>query len=203
MTKIILADDHHLFNDGLKLMLSNNFIVLKQVFHGHDVMPAIIQHKPDLVILDINMPGINGLDIGKQIKKDYPKIKIVFLSMYQESNFIQAAKNLGAEGYLLKDSSSEEIIASLHKVVAGVKVYKEELASVNLHHEDFFVKNFALSNREVEVIKHIKNGLNTEEIADTLCLSYETIKTHRKNIFFKLNISKASELITFAVKYGI
>lgn len=202
MIRILIADDHELFNDGLKHMLKDEYPEIVQVFHGKSVLHEIQQKTPHLVILDINLPGSNGIDLGKIIRKDFPEIHLIFLSMYREPAFIKAAEELGARGYLFKDSGRLEILADIKRVLAKetVFVYNE---SGNLHAEDYFVKNFSLSKREVEVIRLIRQGLSSEKIAETLCLSYETVKSHRKNIFFKLKINKVTDLITFSINHGI
>lgn len=205
MKKILLADDHQIFNDGLKLILTPHFYVVSQVFHGRNVIHELQKHQPEIAVLDINLPGISGLEVGKEIKKNYSYFKLVYLSMYSEYNFIKAAKELNADGYLLKDTSSEKIIHSLIRISEGEKVFDEVLLSQNpnLHHDDYFVKQYALSKRELEVISLIRLGFSTEEISMKLFVSTETIKSHRKNIFLKLGISKVTELINFANKYNL
>lgn len=202
MTKILIADDHRLFNDGLKYTFDGLYTIVSQVFHGRDVLPEVLKHSPHLVFLDINLPGMNGLELGKILKKDFPEIKLLYLSMYNESSFIRSAKELGANGYLLKDSSGDEIVDAVKKILEGGSVFCE-IRESNLHHEDYFVKNFSLSKREVEVISLIRQGCSSEEIAKKMHLSYETIKSHRKNIFYKLNISKVSELVRFAIQFNL
>ncbi len=205
MIKLLIADDHRLFNDGLKHIVENHYQVVSQVYLGYEVLSEIHKHTPHVVLLDINMPGQNGLDIGRAMKSDFPKVKLIFISMYNESNFIKAAKDLGADAYLLKDSGAREILDAVAKVLQGEKVFDPRLEDncPNLHHEDYFVKNFSLSKREVEVIRHIRNGLKTEEIARKMFLSYETVKSHRKNIFFKLKITSVAELIAFAIEQQV
>ena len=202
MTKILIADDHRLFNDGLKHTFSGLCTVVSQVFHGRDVIPEVLRHSPHLVFLDINLPGVNGLELGRILKKDFPQIKLLYLSMYNEDSFIKSAKELGASGYLLKDSSGDEIVDAVKKILEGASVFCE-IRERNLHHEDYFVKNFSLTKRELEVIRHIRQGRSSEEIARKMCLSFETIKSHRKNIFYKLNISKVSELVHFAIRFNL
>ena len=200
MTTVLIAEDHQIFNYGLKALLSDDFLIIGQVFNGKEVIPSVQKYTPDILVLDINMPLKNGLDIGKELKTSYPKIKLFYLSMYSELSFLKTAKELGADGYFLKDSAGSEIVAALKKFGLGQKIFdpKLEETPINLHHEDYFVKNFSLSKREVEIIRLLKQNKSTEEIAKQLFLSFETIKSHRKNIYLKLSINKISELINFA-----
>jgi DNA-binding NarL/FixJ family response regulator len=125
--------------------------------------------------------------------------------MYAEQSFLKTAKEIGADGYLLKDTDSYEMVEAIKKIGEGQKVFDPRLneSQVNLHHEDHFVKQYSLSKREIEVIGFIKQSLNTEQIADKMCISYETVKSHRKNIFLKLGFNKSSELVQFAIEHGI
>lgn len=203
--KILLVDDHRLFNDGIKRLLSENFDIVAQVFDGKEVIHNITLHNPDIVMLDINLPHRKGLEIGREIKQLYPKIKVVFLSMYNESGFVNVAKEMNADGYLLKDSESHTLINALSQINAGGVFFDPSLtlAKHNLHHDDYFAKTYSLSKREVEIIKLMKEGKTTESIAQQLFVSFETIKSHRKNIYLKLGIASLAELILFAVEEGI
>jgi DNA-binding NarL/FixJ family response regulator len=203
--EIIIADDHKLFNNGLKQLLSDDFNVIAQIYDGRDVIPTVLLRIPQLIILDINLPNIKGLEIGKELKRSYENLKVVFITMYSESAFIKAAKDNNADGYILKESESDYLIKSLKSVLDGAKVFDNKLdTSVpNLHHDDFFVKEYSLSKREVEIIGLIRQGSSTSQIATALFVSDETVKSHRKNIFFKLGINKSSELIKFAIEKGI
>ena len=204
MTKILIADDHQLYSDGLKYTLEKEFNVVSQIFHGRDVLFEIQRHFPHLAILDINLPGTNGLDLGRIIRSDFPEVKVVFLSMYREEAFVKIAREIGAYGYFCKESSGSDILQGIKRVLRGEAVFETHPPEIrSVHSGDYFVKTFSLSRRELEVIKQIRLGLSSEQIAEAMCLSYETIKSHRKNIFFKLNISKVSELIAFAIKNGI
>lgn len=203
--KLLIADDHTLFNEGIKQLISDYYYVVGQVFDGKEVLLAIQITQPDVILLDINLPSINGFDLAKEIKQSFSWLKIIFLSMYTESRFIERAKQLQVHGYLLKNSRKEELVKGVDAVLAGEIYYDPRLSltTPNLHHDDFFVKRFSLTPREVEIIKMIRDGLNTSEIAEKLFLGLETVKTHRKNIYFKLSISKLTELIKFAIDNNI
>ena len=203
--KLLIADDHTLFNEGIKQLLSDNYEIVAQVYDGKGVLPAIHLKSPDVILLDINLPSINGFDLAKEIKRSFESLKIIFLSMYDENKFIEQAQQLHVHGYMLKHSTKEELIESIESVLSDKIYYDPKLkkSHSSLHHEDFFVKQFSLTPREIEIIKLIKIGMDTANIAEKLFLSEETVKSHRKNIYFKLNINKVAELIAFADKNGI
>jgi DNA-binding NarL/FixJ family response regulator len=203
--EILIADDHKLFNDGLKQILSDDFDIMAQVFDGKDVLTTVTKKNPDLILLDINLPNIKGLEIAKELKHSFPKIKVVFITMYSEDAFVKAAKDLMVDGYILKESESDFLVSSLKTILSGKTIFDPKLnASIqNLHHEDYFVKEFSLSKREVEIIELLKNGDSSNEIGKKLIVSFETIKSHKKNIYLKLGINKLSDLIKFAVEKGL
>ncbi len=203
--KILIADDHTLFNEGIKQLLFDTYDIVSQIYDGKEVLAAIHLHRPDVILLDINLPSINGFDIAQNIKKSFDSLKIIFLSMYSESDFIEQAKQIPVHGYMLKHSTKEELIESINAVMADKDYYDPKLTKSNksLHQDDFFVKQFALSNREVEVIKFIARGLSSRQIGEAIFLSEETIKSHRKNIHYKLGITNVAELVDFAIKTGI
>jgi DNA-binding NarL/FixJ family response regulator len=202
---LLIADDHTLFNEGVKQLLSDHYEIVAQVYDGKEVLPTIHLKNPDVILLDINLPSINGFDLAEEIKRSFESLKIIFLSMYDETKFIEQSQQLQVHGYMLKHSTKEELTISIESVLAGTIYYDPKLkkSQTNLHHDDFFVKQFSLTPREIEIIKLIKTGMDTAKIAEKLFLSEETIKSHRKNIYFKLNINKVAELIAFADKNGI
>jgi len=203
--KLLIADDHTLFNEGVKQLISDHYNIVGQVFDGKDVFTMVLVTRPDVILLDINLPSINGFDLAAELKKSFETIKIVFLSMYTEARFIEQSKQLKVDGYLLKNSTKEELIVGIDSVLNGESYYDPKLNQPrqNLYHDDYFVKQFSLTPREVEIIRMIKDGLSTGEIAEKLFLGLETVKTHRKNIYFKLSITKSTELIKFALENNI
>ncbi|WP_435353284.1 response regulator [Emticicia sp. SJ17W-69] len=203
--KLLIADDHTLFNEGVKQLISDHYNIVGQVFDGKDVLTMAMVTRPDVILLDINLPSINGFDLAAELRKSFETIKIIFLSMYTEARFIEQSKQLKVDGYLLKNSTKEELILGIDCVLNGENYYDPKLNQPrqNLYHDDFFVKQFSLTPREVEIIRMIKTGLSTGEIAEKLFLGLETVKTHRKNIYFKLSITKSTELIKFALENNI
>lgn len=202
---IIIADDHKLFNYGLYQILSTDFNIIAQIFDGREVIPTVLKKIPNLILLDINLPNVKGFEIAKELKHSFSKIKVVFITMYSEDSFVKTAKDLNVDGYILKESESDFLIASLKSILEGNCVFDPKLASqkTNLHHDDFFVKEYSLSKREIEIIKLLKNGDSSVQIAEKLFVSYETVKSHKKNIYLKLGINKLAELVQFAAANGI
>ncbi|GAB3998078.1 response regulator transcription factor [Spirosoma daeguense] len=207
-TNILIADDHQLFNDGLRNLLAfdgSPYRVVDQVYTGNDVIPAIHKANPDIVLLDINLPNRNGLDIARQIIREFSGIRVVMVSMYSYKKFVEEAKEIGVSGYLLKSASQNELIACLRNVRNGKSYFDSKLTEKNdgVVQEDEFVKRFKLSPREIEIIGLMKRGLSSQDIARQLFLAEETVKTHRKNIYFKLDINNLADLIRFANEQGI
>ena len=208
-TKILLVDDHHIFNEGLKLLINEQpeYIVCGQVYQSKDIFHAIERLRPQLILLDVNLKGINGIDIGKRVISDYPEIKVIVLTMYNQSKLMEESRKIGLHGYLIKDATTAKLLKGIETVLSGGFYFDNEISRGSQNDQDDFIDTFAqklnLTFREIEIIKLVKEGHTNEQIADQLHLSFFTIKTHRKNIYFKLGLSKVTELIDFAVKNGI
>ncbi|QIP12687.1 response regulator transcription factor [Spirosoma aureum] len=207
-TTVLIADDHQLFSDGLRTLLttaSTCYTVIGQVYDGRDVIPVIHKLQPDLVLLDINLPHRNGIEIARQIRLEFPKVRIVIVTMYSYQKLIEELQTVGVAGYLLKSASPDKLLACLESVISGRPYFDKPINDqiMNLYETDKFIKQFNLTPRELEIINLIRNSLSTSQIADQLFLSEQTVKTHRKNIYYKLGINKLSELIQFANEQGL
>lgn len=202
--KLLIIDDHRLFNDGLKSLLINEpfFTQIDQLYDSREVLNHLQLIDINIILLDFNMPHANGLEITTKIIQNYPQQKIIILSMYADLSQIEQFKKAGAKGYLLKTVDITELSDAIQKVNRG-QLYFPNKTKSNNHDEDDFLKKFKLTQREFEVIQLIKEGKNTNEMADKLNLSIHTVKTHRKNIHLKLNIQNQRELIKFAVENNI
>ncbi len=208
MTKILIADDHQLFNDGMKMMLSaeDNLQIVGQVFSGKDVLDAVHRTQPNLVLLDINMPHMNGLDVAEKLLKNYPNVRIIMLTMYSDRKFVEDCRRLGVPGYILKNSGVDEVLNAIETVLAGNRYYDPKLTkstTPNQHADDSFQKQFQLTKREIEIIGLVGQSFTNDEIAEKLFLSVATVKTHRNNINLKLGINKPADLVKFAVEHGL
>ena len=210
--KILLADDHTIVRQGLAKLLEGepNLEVVGEAEDGRQAVHQAQKLKPDIVIMDIAMPLLNGIEATRQIKKKSPRIKIIILSMHSHDRYISELIGLGASGYLLKDAGGEEIVKAVFAAVKG-DVYLSPNISRRViddylslkktsSREDLYAK---LSNREREVFQMIAEGRSTGEVADILCVSPSTVKTHRANIMEKLKIDNISQLVQFAIRLGI
>ncbi len=209
---IVLADDHTIVRQGLAKLLEAepNLQVIGEAEDGREAVSKVAKLNPDIVIMDIAMPLLNGIEATRQIKKAAAQTKVIILSMHSHDRYISELIGLGASGYLLKDSTGGEIVKAVTAAMKG-DVYLSPSISrrvvedyVNLKktssREDLYTK---LSNREREVFQIIAEGHTTKEISDILCVSPSTIKTHRANIMEKLQIDNTSRLIQFAIRLGI
>ena len=204
--KILLIDDHHLFNDGLKSLLSSeqNIEIVGQVYEAKGVLHAIQKFSPNLIFLDINLPDKNGIELAGEVLKNYPSVKIILLTMYSDSQIYKEALKTGVHGYILKNSSKQNLLSGIQIVINGKTYFDAKLnGKTEEAPSDDLAKKFALTAREKEIIKWVKAGLDSYQIADKTFLSYHTVKTHRRNIHFKLGTSTTSELIKFANENGI
>jgi DNA-binding NarL/FixJ family response regulator len=126
--KILIADDHQLFNEGVKIMLSTeNFEVIGQVYKGNEVIPFVLKNRPDIILLDMNMPNVMGMEVSKTIKKDFPEIKIIIVTTYSEHKFVEEFQKIGVDGYLLKNSSKDELLNALREVWEGKPFFDPKL----------------------------------------------------------------------------
>lgn len=205
-TKILLIDDHQLFNDGLKSLLSSEaqLEVVGQVFEAKNVLFQLQKLSPNLIFLDINLPDGSGIELSRNILKDFPNIKIILLTMYDDQQMLKEAKKAGVHGYILKNSSKKELLQGIFTVLEGKMYFDEKLKNkTEVQNKDNFSKKHNLTERESEIIRLVKAGLDSYQIAEKMSLSYLTIKTHRRNIHFKIGTSSTPEMIRFANENGI
>lgn len=211
-TKIILADDHALMRTGLKLMLASDssIDVIAEVSTGEELLDMLENIKADVLILDLSMPGMNGIDVIHEIKRREYIINILVLTMHTEEQYIKAVMNAGASGYVSKSAFDTELLTAV-KTVAEGKIYlnsKHALLMVNTllnnnpkakEHDPYIL----LSSREREVMGLLVHGYSLAEIGKMLCLSIKTIDTHKTRIMTKLGITKKNELVKYALDHGI
>ncbi len=200
--KILIADDHQIVLDGLKMVLSarEEFDVVGEASNGIEVLDFISQNTVDIVVLDINMPEMDGIKCAKKIKADYPKIKVIILTMYAQKSFVEEIIKIGIDGCLLKNNTGKELSDAIARVHSG-KSYYDQIQ--NFSKDDKELKEYSLSDRELEIIRKLGDGLTSSQIADALFISEHTVKTHRKNILKKLTLHSSSELIQYALNNGI
>jgi len=208
---ILLVDDHALFREGLRSLLEKqaDFIIMGEAGDGREAMRLAEELKPNVVLMDIGMPELNGIEATHQITRKVQNTKIIALSMHCDNNFVGQILKAGAAGYLLKDSVFEDLVSAIRTVVTGKAFLSPQIASVVI--EDYTKKLVSdeklplasLSSREKEVIQLIAEGKTSKEIASTLSISTKTAENHRKNIMEKLDIHSVAELTKYAVRQGI
>jgi DNA-binding NarL/FixJ family response regulator len=187
--------------DGLKEILkSRKTWVVKGVAHdGEQLINLVKKQRPDVVILDINMPRINGIECARWIKENQPTTRVIVLTMYPEKIYVDQLLKAGADGCLLKSRGSSDLLEAIERVSEG-KSYFDWITEFKNEPDS---KDYKLSDREIQIIKLIITGDSSSVIAEALFISEETVKTHRKNIFKKLKIHHVTELMTFALNNGI
>ena len=207
--KVVLTDDHHLIREGIKMMLSkvNNIKIVGEANSGRAAI-ELVEENPggiDLILMDINMPGINGIEATKIISEKYPIIKILAFTMHAEETYITKMIKAGASGYVLKSSSKEELVEAIEKVTLGNKYYcnKVSVTMINSIVTDKKINETELSERELEVLHHIAQGATSKEAAKKLFISNRTVEAHRRNILSKLNIKSTAEMIAYAIKNNL
>lgn len=205
--KIIIADDHTLFINGLQLLLQDKIWmeVIDIANDGKELLNMLQKTQPDLILLDINMPVLNGLDTARYIKQTYPFIKLIMLSTYNEEHLIDKAKQTGVNGYLLKNSSKDELLQTIRLVMNNQTCfpYLQPKGENIFDKQDNFLKQFNLTKRETEIILLLKNNFTNQQIADKLFLSIYTVETHRKNIMQKLGLKSPVALMKFIIENNL
>ncbi|NBA75612.1 response regulator [Emticicia sp. ODNR4P] len=198
-TKVVIVDDHSLFNDGLSLILkeSGKYEILAQIYDSRKAYNECNTLLPELILVDYNMPFLDGLSLVKQLRTLVHRSKIVVISMYADRREIEAFKAFEIEGYLSKTSPSAEILMSLDKIMTGESVFQVKQEQKTSFEKDFFSLKKLLTKREVEILKALKKGYTSEQVAQELCLSYYTVETHRKNINQKLKFNSKKEFYEF------
>ncbi|TAH00296.1 MAG: DNA-binding response regulator [Sphingobacteriales bacterium] len=205
--QIIIADDHTIFIDGLKMLLKDepDMNILAVANNGKDLLELLPASKPDIVLLDINMPKINGLETGRMIQQYHPNVRYMILSTYNDEHLIEKAKSYGASAYVLKTENKDKLIEAIRCVKDGGVCFPD-LSHENRNEfdsRDQFLKQFDLTKREIEILKLIKKDYSNHQIADELFLSVYTVQTHRKNIMHKLGINHAAALMKFILENNI
>lgn len=203
--RIIIADDHRVFIDGMKAMLKEirGLEVIADAENGNQLIEQAGKHKPDVILTDIQMPLKDGIDATKEIHKLYPEIKIVALTMLNESMFIKKMLEAGASGYVLKTIDKEELIKVIRKVAAGEKHFSAEVTAQLMNNFSQKSPLDILTKREREILGLIAQGLTDKEIAEKVFLSPLTATTHRKNILSKLGLKNKVELTRFAMEHKL
>lgn len=204
INRLLLADDHQFLLEGILTILKEiPFIeIITTVNNGYELMDAVTKHKPDMVILDLNMPGYDGLQCLEKIKNNHNEIKVLVLSNYNQPELVMEVKRMRADGYLVKNSSAVQLTDAVTSILSGSTCFPAliELKTINVDSLFFdeFLKKYQLTKREVEIIKMVCGEKSTKKIAAELFLSELTINTHRRNILRKIKVNNVAGLLNFA-----
>ena len=210
---ILIADDHRLFRQGLGALFSaySNINVIGEAQDGNAAINQVRKLKPDIVLMDINMPVLNGIEATRQLKAEMPGIRVIALSMHSGREFVQKMFSAGSSGYLLKDCQFNELVEAVTIVNSGRSYISPSLAGTLI--EDYLLhlsgnaslshNGDTLSQREREILQLIAEGWATQKIAEKLCISVKTVETHRSNIMKKLSLFTVAELTKYAIVEGI
>lgn len=204
----MLVDDHTILRDGLKTMISveSDLDVIAEAKSGDEALQILSSLDPDVIVMDINIPQKNGIEVTAEIKKNDPTAKVLILTMHSHDEYFMAAIQKGADGYLLKDAPSEEVLHAIRTIAKGESVIPPSMTKklLNFHNEqqntDYHI---AFTNREKEVLHCIVEALSNKEIAERLYISDKTVKIHVSNIFKKVNVKSRSQLIIYAVQHQL
>ena len=205
--RLIIADDHTLFIDGLKLLLKDepDMTLVETAFDGKELLSILPTHPADIILMDVNMPHLNGLDTARFVKQSYPSLKIIILSTYNDEHLIEKAKTLGVNGYLLKTTNKEELLQTIRLVFTGQSCfpYRQPTQKNDFDANDSFLKQYNLTKREMEILQLIKNNFTNQQMADQLFLSVYTVETHRKNVMQKIGLKNPSALMKFIIEHKL
>ena len=209
--KLIIADDHQLLLDGIVSLLQSerNLLIVGTAANGYEALDLIDKKDADICILDINMPLLDGIEAARLIKEKKPALKIIILTNYNDKEFITEMLQIGVSGYILKNSTRQELIEAINKVAAGGLYFSNEVHNSimenylkHLNRKKEYDEAVILTRREVDVLQLLGKGYNNEKIANELGISYRTVETHRKNMMQKTKSHNVALLLKFAYSKG-
>jgi DNA-binding NarL/FixJ family response regulator len=212
--KILFADDHGIVRDGLRSLFKSDpqFVIVGEAADGAEALNLVAKHKPDVAILDISMPNVNGIEATSLIKKNYPETKVLILTIHEDEEYIQEMIIAGADGYVVKNAEKKEIFDGVRAVSNNETFFSPTVSKVLLEglikrtrDGDVIKFNYdsKLTNREVEILRLIAEGMTGKEIAAKLFLSLSTVNSHRMNMMKKLNIHDTASLVKYAIQKNV
>ncbi len=211
-SRIVIAEDHTILREGLRSLLSSdpNFEIIGEAEDGREAIRCVEKFKPDLILMDLSMPRMNGMEAISEIKKRFKETKILVLTVHKTEEYILATLKAGADGYILKDSTHAELKMAVKNVLSGKQYISpgisEKVIEGYLEGRKTLKVRTAwetLTQREREILKLIAEGYKNKEIADDLCISVKTVEKHRANLMEKLNLHNAQALTTYAIEKGL
>lgn len=213
--RVVLADDHVFVRDGIKSLLENeaNIEVVGEAIDGADALEVVATSKPDLLIVDIRMPNLTGIEVVEKLRSESNSVKIIMLSMHESEEYVLKSIKAGADGYLLKGSSKEEFLKALHTVAAGGKYFSGDISSIlisqltnasnSLEPKQNLSEEMMITKREKEILTLLLSGKGNKEIAEALEISKRTAEVHRFNLMKKLKVKNLMELSNKATEYSL
>lgn len=210
MIRVLLADDHKVLLDSMESMLESveDIFCIGAVSNGQEVLSFLAKHTVDVILMDINMPLLDGLATTLRVKEDYADVKVIALTMLDQGSFIQQMLRNGASGFLLKNSGKDEVLNAIRAVSVGGQYLGPEATQLlidNMKGESAMKRSFMpqLTRREKEVLGHVSNGMSSQKIADELHISFNTVESHRKNLLTKFGARNGAELVRMAAERGL
>ncbi len=217
-TRIVIADDHSVVRSGLRLLLqsSPDFTVVAEAENGEEAVALVDRHKPDVVIMDISMPKLNGIEATGIMKQNNPDMRIIILTVHEDEEYVYQMLRAGASGYVLKSAGKKEIFAAIESALSGERFFSPGISKLiiegfikrdkeQLQAQDQLQSHSKqqLTKREIEVLQYIAQGFTNRKIAEALFLSIRTINTHRTNLMQKLDIHDTARLVRYAIEAGL
>ena len=207
LTTVLIVDDHKILREGLRSLLEDaqDIKVVGEAASGDEAVTRAAALKPDVVIMDVGMPDINGIDATQRIRAEMPAVKVIALSMHSDRRFVTGMLSAGASGYLMKDAAFEELAVAIRAVQQGEVYLGTGIAGVVVDQlvGDRFARKRVLTQRETEVLQLLAAGKSTAEIAASLALSVKTVETHRRQVMHKLDLRSVAELTKYAIREGL
>ena len=205
--RIIIADDHTILADGIENMLTKNgtFEVVGKARNGEEVIALIKKHPTDVIIMDINMPIMDGIEATRIVKEQFPAVKVLIMSMHDKEGYIQNALEAGADGYILKNTSQDEVEQALHRIMEGGNYFSQDVSSrmaMKMMKKTEEEKIIKLSRVEKQLLSLLSEGKTSDEISVALGSSSHTIRSYRRNLMVKFNATNVTQLIALAIKKG-
>ncbi len=212
---LLLVDDHQIIRDGIKALLKDvpDVQITGEADNGQIALEMMAKHKYAVIIMDVNMPVMNGIEATQAIVRDYPLVPVLCLSMHDEVEYISKMLQAGAHGYILKNSGKQELVNAIHKLSQGEKYFSSEVSyammmtyiggSGSTNRSSATKQNVQLTKREIEIISLIASEMTNQEIADKLSISLRTVDTHRRNLLQKLGVKNTAGLVRYAMQHNL
>lgn len=206
MTRVVIADDHHIFRQGLLALLCSipDLAVVGEAANGNEALRLIVEHRPDLAILDVAMPGCGVLEVVEEIRRKQCPTRVILLTMHGNAELVQDAVKAGVSGFVLKENAFDDLRRAIEDVLRGETAFSPHLTEeASRAPESKDSGRGSLTPREREILKWIVAGLTNKQIADRLCISVKTVETHRTRLMYKLDLHTTADLVRYALQHRL